>query len=345
MPHFEEKHTVGEIYFKLDGDADEICTSEEFFDDEETLTWRGNPEVTQSDWRLLVVTPTGQRKYNIHKRVLSDGPRSCKYFSTIFSNYKYKQDHQKKDRCTRINLEEKDAANFPIMLDFIYAGISSASLKCDGTVETADSTIFSSTSLSLQSSSSTLEEDSTPSLGESINTLNAVSLRFLARRFGCQALTLAVNKFIQRDLSCKTGPIYFQLANSYKDRRLFSSSKLLMCDNFEDVSAKALMQLPLDLLKALATSLNCGTRKDNNISCILSEVVYLYLERHPSSFTVANLLFLTDEKIMPAIGPEPAIGFTGTYKDVLFSMIHNHYFKRTSHNALPICLLQHWYVT
>lgn len=52
--------------------------------------------------------------------MLSIGPRSCKYFSTLFQTQAAVSENE--SSTSRITLEQNDAKTFPIMLDFLYSG-------------------------------------------------------------------------------------------------------------------------------------------------------------------------------------------------------------------------------
>jgi hypothetical protein len=135
---------------------------------------------------------------------------------------------------------------------------------------------------------------------------------------------LAVNKFIQRDLSLKTGPLYLTQAYLYQDERLVESAKRLCIENFTHLETRAMTRLPLALFRSIImsvverskSSLSVHDEDEIALSCQVSEVVCQYFEKHPKSLTVKLLLELTDEKIMPKIASEPAIGFTALARDL-----------------------------
>lgn len=316
---------VGESYFNLNGDGELYAWESEDQEEKAPLSWRDDPEKTCSDWRLIIVTKSHKpRNYNVHKSVLSSGPRSSKYFSRLFADAKGKGKGNSfismrgnsivsNSTSTKIELEDRDAKNFPTMLDFIYADAVVPSLSSTGTAATESSSLVSSTSFQSRSDYS-LEEEAVLSLGDGINTNNSTSLRHLSRLLGCDNLTLSINKFIQTDLSFKTGPIYYKNAHEYKDERLAEAAKRLCSDNFEQMSVKSLIRLPLHLMQELVDSLGPYEKMSEGISLALSEVVYLYLESHKSLQTPEVLLDLTDK--IPKIGPEPAIGFTALVRDL-----------------------------
>jgi hypothetical protein len=233
---------VGETYFNLEGDRELYLSGSESFDDEIPLTWRGDPELTLSDWKIVIATKTHKPQiYHVHKNILSGasgGRYYSKYFSKLFAQSKNVPQKSAKHHimsnhdCTRIELEARDAKNIPILLDFIYAGARTSSLSCNGTIATALSSAPSTTSFTSRSNSTENDDDSV-SLADHISTSSAVSLRHLSRLFGCETLTLKINKFIQRDLSFRTGPSYFKQAYDYKDDRLLEAAKRLCSENFE----------------------------------------------------------------------------------------------------------------
>lgn len=251
--------------------------------------------MTHSDWTIIVATSEyDSRTYHVHKSILSVGPRSSKYFANLFleqgQNY-----HQ--SQTTRIELDEQDADSFPLLLDFMY--------------NTGKPDIADDDSLSLV-------------VGEDFTTTNAVSLRHLARVFDCEGLMLAVNKFIQRDLSLKTGPLYLTQAYLYQDERLIESAKRLCIDNFSHLETRSITRLPLPLFRSIIlsvierskASLDYNAEDETTLSHQLSEVVCQYFEKHPQALTVKLLLELTHENIMPRISSEPAIGFTALARDL-----------------------------
>lgn len=280
---------LGESYFSADGD-DDVSKA----DRAPALSWRGDPLTTHSDWTIIVVTSEfDSRTYHVHKSILSVGPRSSKYFARLFleEGHLYNQ-----SQTTRIELDEQDADSFPLFLDFMY-----------NTGADADD-----------------EESLSLIVGEDFTTSNAVSLRHLARVFDCEGLMLAVNKFIQKDLSLKTGPLYLSQAYLYQDERLVESAKRLCIENFMHLETRSIVRLPLVLFRSIMTaviersksSVDFNSEYEDALSYQLSEVVCQYFEKHPDRLSVELLLELTNESIMPRIASEPAIGFTALARDL-----------------------------
>lgn len=279
---------LGESYFSEFGDDDVSKT------EAPPLSWRGDPLQTHSDWTIVVVTSEfDSRTYHVHRSILSVGPRSSKYFANLFLEQGH---HYKQSQTTRIELDEQDADSFPLFLDFMY---------------------------NIQPDS---EDDSLSLIvGDDFTTSNAVSLRHLARVFDCEGLMLGVNKFIQKDLSLKTGPIYLTQAFLYQDERLVESSKRLCVDNFEHIDKRAIVKLPLPLFRSIIhavterfqrTGIEYNEEDSVELSYQVSDVIAQFFERNPEHVSIDLLLELTSETTMPHIASEPAIGFTALAREL-----------------------------
>mmetsp|Transcript_19619 Transcript_19619/g.48254 ORF Transcript_19619/g.48254 Transcript_19619/m.48254 type:complete len:444 (-) Transcript_19619:58-1389(-) len=284
---------LGESYFSEFGDDDVSKT------DAPALSWRGDPLQTHSDWTIVVVTSEfDSRTYHVHKSILSVGPRSSKYFANLFLEQGH---HYNQSQTTRIELDEQDADSFPLFLDFMY------NIQPDNDDD----------SLSLI-------------VGEDFTTSNAVSLRHLARVFDCEGLMLGVNKFIQKDLSLKTGPVYLTQAFLYQDERLVESAKRLCIDNFKHIDKRSIVKLPLPLFRSIIHSVTerfqisgiaYNDEDSSELSFQVSDVVCQFFERNPEHVSIDLLLELTSEGIMPQIASEPAIGFTALARELDSSKI------------------------
>ena len=334
---------VGEVYFEVNGD-DELKST----DNEETeasfrsITWRGDPEDTGSDCSITIVTNELQTNtYYVHKSIICFGSKQSKYFTTQFiRNSSFKTSdvvNPRKNPAIKVELDQRDAENFPLFLDFVYKTVEdqecnlvnkqcqSSSLSkietpiiANGTMETVQSSFSSPSMISIiPSSSGDTDEVGSILMGtEYITTENAVSLRYLARRFENEALTLVVNKFIQKDLNFSTGPIYLYNAWEYKDERLVESAQRLCVENITQIDMKALIKLPLNLFRVVVKSLESFEDENQELSLMLSDAVCRYLEQNPKSSTAELLLDLTDPLLMPYISPDAAIGFTAIVKDL-----------------------------
>jgi len=314
--------------------------------DYKTLTWRGDPAETHSDCTIIIVTNKLQTKtFHVHKSVLCFGARQSKYFANLFLNSNPNSkpggaNHQLTMAIpsTKIELDQRDADNFGLMLDFIYAPAASMNdAVLSSTLPTAASTLTAGTSIY---SSSTIQNDGPGGKsdasgvlgGEVITSKNAVSLRFLAKKFQVEAFMLAVNKFIQKDLNFQTGPTYLSEGFKYDDGRLVASAQRLLSENFEQVDVKALTKLPYNLFRIVVKSLESFVNNDNDseekplgtakpeenkeLSIFLSDVVCRYMKKNPSALNAEALLELTDPILMPYLSPEAAIALTSLVKDL-----------------------------
>jgi hypothetical protein len=307
--HQMSMSTSGESYFGIE----ELGSKSLAEDQDVPLTWRGDPSETMSDLTIVVVTNELQTMtYHVHKSVLCYGPRQSRYMSRIILNHQsssssssQKKSKHRSTRTTKVELDQRDADNVPILLDFIYAPCSYNS--CNGTVATSASTITTPSLLTAPSEDCSL-------VLEDITHHNAVSLRHLARTFEIDSLMLAVNRFIQRDLNLKSGPKYLMEASEYKDERLLESAQRLCTDNFEQLDVKTLHKLPVHIFRRLIASLENYEEDDDKLSRFMSEVVCRYLEKHPKQLSAELLLELTDSLLMPCLASEAAIGFTALIK-------------------------------
>jgi hypothetical protein len=213
---------------------------------------------------------------------------------------------------TKLELDQRDADNFPLLLDFIYA--SATRNTSQDTVLTAASTV---TSFSLH-----LAETQDTGLSQSmledrvITTDNAVSLRFLAKTFEVDSLSLAVNKFIQKDLNFETGPFYLTKGWEYQDDRIISLAQNLCAENFEQLDVRALIKLPLSLFRVIVKALETFDAENEELSVFLSDVVSCYFEKNTDVFTAPVLLELTDSILMPCMSSNAALRFTTLVKSL-----------------------------
>ncbi|VEU36393.1 unnamed protein product [Pseudo-nitzschia multistriata] len=246
------------------------------------------------DWAIVVATSEFDSKtYHVHRSVLGAGPRKSVFFSKLF-----RKGNKAGSNSTRIQLDEQDAESFPLFLDFVY-----------GAAPGADESNSKSLKLNVR---------------EDFGAPNAVSLRHLAKVFDCEGLTLAVNTFIQKDLSLRTGPVYLVEAHHYEDNRLIESSKRLCIENFALLDTRAIVGLPPELFQSVmsgvirrAKSAHESTPEEENaLGYHVGEVVCQYFEKNPHELSAPLLLELTDEEVIKEIAPEPAIGITALIRDL-----------------------------
>ena len=88
----------------------------------EDLSWRLDPEVSMSDWKIVVQDTTAERAattYHVHRAILGVAPRRSDYFAKAFlaSGFAEGTTHS-----TELELEPSACDAFPIFLDFMYSG-------------------------------------------------------------------------------------------------------------------------------------------------------------------------------------------------------------------------------
>lgn len=359
--------SVGKSYFDIDGDdVQPLSERKDLYQEppktpelRRQWTWRGDPDITGADFSISIVTEGVQKvvTYYVHKKILvrSDGPRQCKYFSKYISR-KMSSSSKRRGRSidsVKVELDRKEAENFPIVLDFMYSEVQESSddtcsysserrysprkigsfrktspLKSASTFETVSTMTNGSQSCPSISRNVTLTprdnmddvESHRAALGDSVSTENAVSLRYLAIKLDNIGLRHAVNRFIQDDLCYQTGPLYMIAAGEYQDERLLESAKRLCIENFKQIDIKTITRLPLALFRSIIESFESTFAKEGEVdeerSKTISEVVCRYLEKHPRRRCAELLLDLTDPGIMPYIDSEAAIGLTAIIKDL-----------------------------
>ncbi|KAL7556776.1 hypothetical protein ACA910_005219 [Epithemia clementina (nom. ined.)] len=276
------------------------------------LTWRGEPSATFADWTIVVVTNELQSyTHHVHRSIICHGSRSSGYFRRAIANSAEKQNQQRSNKSllpsTKVELDQRDVKNFPLMLDFIYSSPRNEH-SSNGTVVTANSTL---------SFSSSNEDMSGSIVGDGIiNAGNVVSLRHLAKVFEVESLSLAANKYIQKDLSVETVLRYLVSAHEYHDKRLFQSASRLCVDNFTQLDQREISKLPFHIFRILVRSFESFNDDDRDTSLFLSEAVCRFLEKNRAFATSEILIELSDTLFMPYIAPEAAIGFTAIIKSL-----------------------------
>ena len=87
------------------------------------LSWRQPPSESFSDWTIEVFyeditkpSGIGHEHYYVHRRVLAVGPKRSNYFANIFKC-------NAAGNWNRLELNKREAAAFPMILDFVYADV------------------------------------------------------------------------------------------------------------------------------------------------------------------------------------------------------------------------------
>jgi len=82
------------------------------------VDWRQNPNISLSDWTVVVYDGKESAVYNIHKSEVGQGPRKSKFLAAQFD-----EDEQADvtDPNTEVYLPSRVAALFPEFLDYVYS--------------------------------------------------------------------------------------------------------------------------------------------------------------------------------------------------------------------------------
>lgn len=102
--------------FNYDADFDGIHSETEA----DYLSWRMDPEISLSDWNLLIFNNETRQteKYHVHKNVLAVGPKQSEYFVRLF------QANERLDfegGTTEIHMQNVAAKAIPQWLDYVYS--------------------------------------------------------------------------------------------------------------------------------------------------------------------------------------------------------------------------------
>lgn len=288
-------------------------------EDSAAVNWRGNPKINGSDWTIHVVSEEHSASYHVHRNYICFGKRSSKYFARIMSDVKMPSNiTTRKKRSSqlscKVDLELRDAANFPIVLDFLYG---ESAVSATGTMLTANSTDDLSSFPSLKSTS-TLDDDRSflHCTVDELTTDNAVSVRYLAKKFEIETLVIVTNRFIQTDLTTENCVSYLKDATRYNDGRLYQSAKKLWVENFESIPKRDLASLPLDTFRDLIVSLGSKGEENELDSHYISDIVCRYFEKNRQELNAKDLLELTDVSRIPSIASEAAITITALIRDL-----------------------------
>ena len=85
---------------------------------DQQLSWRLDPEVSLSDWTLIIESEdlSESRDYYVHKNILAVGPCKSEYFASVFRTRMLESETS----TSRITMENDAAKAIPYMLDFMY---------------------------------------------------------------------------------------------------------------------------------------------------------------------------------------------------------------------------------
>lgn len=101
-------------------DSDASLGNLSFGDQEEVASWREHPDVSESDWTMIIESvPSGKMdQYHVHRTVMERGYKRGDFFVSLFG-YSEKKEVSAREKSIKVH---KDAARLiPEMLDYMYS--------------------------------------------------------------------------------------------------------------------------------------------------------------------------------------------------------------------------------
>jgi hypothetical protein len=169
---------------------------------------------TMSDWTLKVYNGSDAKIYEVHKNILSFGPRRSMFFIKEFEEGRHRQQSGMdltSASISEVALPSKAASCIPQFLDYIYRD----------------------------------EVD--------LNSNNAIALKFLSNHFDVRPLYSIAIAFIEKDLTIETALAYAQEGDSMKDKDIANLAIKVAAENFGEFSQESLIDLSPLLFQRLVT--------------------------------------------------------------------------------------------
>ena len=167
-----------------------------------------------SDWSLKVYNGTEAKVYELHKNVLSLGPRRSMFFIREFEEERHRRQSGMDVTSATISevaLPKKAASCMPQFLDYIYRDEIH------------------------------------------LNKSNAVALKFLANHFDVRPLFTTTIAFIEKDLTSKTALIYMDEADLMKDKDIANIAMKLAAEKLGELPQDSFMNLSPILFQRLVS--------------------------------------------------------------------------------------------
>ena len=240
----------------------------------EPLSWRQDPDVSLSDWTIIINDFT---RYHVHRNMLGAGQRASQYFMRLFRGAIGTSTSEGESCTSRLELQASSAAAFPIFLDFVYG--------LDGTTETKKLLATTET---------------------------GTALIHLGDYLGCRAVHDAAIDFVKADLTWITSPVYFREAELYRLEKLSAAAFNLCSKHFVDISLSnndGLLKLPPSLFVRVATSIPDrfhGLKVNDHPWCPGIGAYFNGPCAHEMSS--ADISALTSTLLLPEIDPTDAYG-------------------------------------
>jgi hypothetical protein len=249
----------------FDGDDYLIDNTED--DDDQQLSWRLDPEISHSDWKIVVKrsssseSATSTVTFHVHKNILAVGPWKSDYFTALFRN---KHLSESADSTSTIELEELACEAMPLMLDFMYQHDISMSID------------------------------------------HAVALRHLAKYFGIKLLYKNVMTYLKEQVGMLSNlGILVKHASLLSDEAVLSMAATTCTDHLAELNDVSLLStIDPDFLLRVISNPDVDTCSD---SYLLSNIVAKYCEIHRDQLDQETFVKLTDRKYTPLIDQEAAL--------------------------------------
>ena len=159
--------------------------------------WRGDPQETYSDWRIIVINKDSafsKTVYHVHKFVLSSGPRRSEYFAKVFKNLDHFQEGD--SGTTKLELDALGAKAFPDVLDYLYHNDQSLHIE----------------------------------------TETATALHFLGEYMDIRYMRWDALQFCKNDISLNNASLYYEHAMMFQNETILGTLAKFLGENILDIS-------------------------------------------------------------------------------------------------------------
>ena len=289
------------------------CYPHDYFHDEEdddeeeerSLSWRMDPELSLSDWTLIISkeqqpdglnnvsvdagldenenTDENEHDDRVGERRLRHHPHEqqettyhvhknilavgpCK--SEYFASV-FRNPHlvESVDSTSRIRLQPTAAAAMPYLLDFLYSPTHELNID---------------------------------------NPKTAVSLRHLSQYFGMKLLYRRVMEYCKNEMSMPVLHMYVEAAELFGDERMLAMAADLCVDHIQDLQPSSPLLQMVDTTFFLRI-LSSDELDTCNVSRHLSAIVTSYCQHHRDNLNLDMFRALTDRKYVPIIDKDCAL--------------------------------------
>jgi len=242
-----------------------------------SLTWRGYPKDTLSDWKIIVKGEDGDKDedetvlatYYVHKSILGAGEWRGTYFEAMFKNNALSEVQERQTCTSTIRLKCLAAEAMEAMLDHMYFG--------KGLVD-----------------------------GQSTSS---VALRSLAKYFGIRTLFEEATSYIDKDLNVDTASRYLRDSTIFSDDKVMAAAIRICADNIDELKKDYLKVIVPNVFRDIIRSIEAHNCSSHN----LSRIVANYCRLHPNVINEPYLASITDAELIPQIAPDECLYLLNLY--------------------------------